>query len=564
MKKLTRPTRKLPTVREGLGIKTLPEMIDMVGETYSEHIVYRMPRNGQLYTLKYWQLLEYVRRIGRYLRELGLEKGDHIAIVGENRPEWAISYFSVPWIGGISVPLDARASFDTHKFIIDFAEVKAVIASGKFIPAMKEIQEDVPHLKHVISMEDFESIFNKYARGVERENVRLDDLLEILFTSGTTGDPKGVMLTHRNIMSNVDDIYRIIDIGPDDISFSILPIHHSYECTVGQVATVYSGVQVFYGRSLNPREMMADIKMARPTFWLTVPLLLEKMYVKIRKQIEGQKGLRRLLMKITPKKYIGKKVKEALGFDRLRFVVSGGAALPRWVSRGMEELGFPIIQGYGLSETSPLISVNPPHDKIKNESVGLVIPSDEVEIRDVDSEGNGEIVVRGPNVMKGYYRNETATRETFTTDGWLMTGDIGYFDEEGYLYITGRKKFVIVTKGGKNVFPEEIEEKLTKSPLIEEAMVFSPDDEQIQALIYPDLDEVARALEKMGREFNDENVWQLIKQEVDKVNRHLEAYKRIRHFAIRFEEFPKTTTRKIKRHLFRGLRLTPDIKVMKG
>ncbi len=564
MKKLTRPTRKLPTVREGLGIKTLPEMIEMVGETYEEHVVYRMPRNNGLYTLKYWQLLEYVKRIGRYLKELGLGKGDHIAIIGENRPEWAISYFAVPWIGGISIPLDARASFDTHKFIIDFAEVKAVIASGKFLSSMNEIKEEVPHLKHIISMEDFESIFNKYAKGVERENVKLDDLLEILFTSGTTGDPKGVMLTHRNIMSNVDDIYKIIDIGPDDISFSVLPIHHSYECTVGQVATVYSGVQVFYARSLNPREMMADLKMARPTFWLTVPLLLEKMYVKIRKQLEGQKGLKGLLTKVMPKKIIGKKVKEALGFDRLRFVVSGGAALPRWVSKGMEELGFPIIQGYGLSETSPLISVNPPHGKIKNESVGLVIPSDEVEIRDVDSEGNGEIVVRGPNVMKGYYKNETATRETFTTDGWLMTGDIGYFDEEGYLYITGRKKFVIVTKGGKNVFPEEIEEKLTKSPFIEEAMVFSPDDEQIQALIYPELDEVARALEKMGKEFNDENVWQLIKQEVDKVNRHLEAYKRIRHFAIRFEEFPKTTTRKIKRHLFRGLRLTPDIKVMKG
>ncbi len=563
MKKLTRPVKKIPTVRPGLGLKTLPEMIEMVGEAYEEHIAYRMPRDGEIFTLKYWQVLEYVKRVGRHLKELGLGPGDHIAVVGENRPEWAISYFAVPWIGGITVPLDARASSDTHKFIIDFAEVKAVIASGNFISSMEEIREQVPHLKHIISMEQFPDIYNRYSRGVERENVHLDDLLEILFTSGTTGDPKGVMLTHRNIMSNVDDIYQIIEIGPGDVSFSILPIHHSYECTAGQVATIYSGLEVFYARSLKPREMMADLKTARPTFWLTVPLLLEKMYVKIRKQVEGQKGLKGLITKILPKKVVGKKVKEALGFDRIRFIVSGGAALPRWVSKGMEDLGFPILQGYGLSETSPLISVNPPSRR-KNESVGMVIPSVDVEIRDVDSEGNGEIVVKGPNVMKGYYKNEAATRETFTSDGWLKTGDIGYFDEEGYLYITGRKKFVIVTRGGKNVFPEEIEEKLTKSDFIEEAMVFSPDDEQIQALIYPNLDEVAHALEKMGREFNDENIWLLLKREVDKVNRHLEAYKKIRHFAFTYEELPKTTTRKIKRHLFRGLRLTPDIKVLKG
>jgi long-chain acyl-CoA synthetase len=193
----------------------------------------------------------------------------------------------------------------------------------------------------------------------------------------------------------------------------------------------------------------------------------------------------------------------------------------------------------------------------------VVVPSDEAGIRDIDSEGNGEIVARGPNIMKGYYKNESATEEVLTPDGWLLTGDIGYFDEEGYLYITGRKKFLIVTRGGKNVFPEEVEEKLTESAYIEEALVFSPDDEAIQALIYPNNDEVKHKLESMGKEFNNQNVWEFIKLEVRHINETLEAYKRIRHFAIRHEEFPKTTTRKIKRHLFRGVNLPPDIKVFR-
>ena len=190
----------------------------------------------------------------------------------------------------------------------------------------------------------------------------------------------------------------------------------------------------------------------------------------------------------------------------------------------------------------------------------MVIPSDEVEIRDVDSEGNGEIVARGPNIMKGYYNNPTATDETLTPEGWLLTGDIGYFDDEGYLYITGRKKFVIVTRGGKNVFPEEIEEKLTKSIYIEEALVFSPNDIDIQAVLYPNMDEVNEELARIGEKVSPDNIWELIKLEVRKTNSNLESYKRVRQFAIRVEEFPKTTTRKIKRYLFKELELKPEAK----
>jgi long-chain acyl-CoA synthetase len=562
MRKLTKPVRKIPIVRPGPGIKSVPEMVEMSGEKHRDRTAFLIPRKNNIYDISYGQVLEYVKRVGRHLKELGLGKGDHIGILGENRPEWGISYFSVAWIGGIALPLDARESSDFYKYILRFSSAKAIILSGSYLSDIKSISDELDELRHIILMDEFEEIYKKYSNGINMENVSPDDLIEILFTSGTTGNPKGVMLTHGNIMSNVDDIYKIIGLTPDDRAFSILPIHHSYECTAGLIAPFYNGMSVFYARSLKPNEMIEDLRTANPTIWLTAPLILEKLYQRINKELSGQKGFKGFIARVLPKKLLGNKIKQKLGLQRIKLIVCGGAALPAWISRGLEELGFPLIQGYGLSEASPLISVNPP-SRPKNESVGMIIPSDEVEIRDTDSEGNGEIVARGPNIMKGYYKNESATEEVLTPDGWLLTGDIGYFDKEGYLYITGRKKFVIVTRGGKNVFPEEIEEKLIKSPYIEEAIVFSPDDESIQAIIYPNTDEVRHRLQSMGKEWSDDNIWELIKLEVRHVNESLEIYKRIRHFAIRYEEFPKTTTRKIKRHLFRNVRLSPGIRVFR-
>jgi long-chain acyl-CoA synthetase len=537
-------------------------MVEISAERYRDKTAYLIRRKNNIYKLDYGQVLEYVKRLGRYLKELGLGRGDHIAILGENRPEWGISYFSVAWIGATAIPLDARASSDSYKFILRFSSGKAIIVSGSYISDIQSIAGELDQLRHIIVMENFDEIYNKYSSGVPMEDVSRDDLMQILFTSGTTGDPKGVMLTHGNIMSNVDDIYRAIELIPEDRMFSILPIHHSYECTGGLLTPFYNGMSVFYARSLKPNEMTEDLREASPTIWLNSPLILEKLYQRIGKELSNQKGFKGIITNVLPKKSLGNKIKKRLGLERMRLIVCGGAALPIWVSKGLEELGFPLLQGYGLSEASPLISINPPPNP-KNESVGMVVPSDEAGIRDIDSEGNGEIVARGPNIMKGYYKNESATEEVLTPDGWLLTGDIGYFDEEGYLYITGRKKFLIVTRGGKNVFPEEVEEKLTESAYIEEALVFSPDDEAIQALIYPNNDEVKHKLESMGKEFNNQNVWEFIKLEVRHINETLEAYKRIRHFAIRHEEFPKTTTRKIKRHLFRGVNLPPDIKVFR-
>lgn len=560
-KKFSKPLKKIPTFRESLGISTLPDLVGYSADRYPDNVAYRTPRGNTLYELSYGRVLEYVQKFARYLKELGVESGDHVAILGENSPEWAISLFAVSWLGAVAIPLDARAAHDSHKFILSFSNAKAAIVSGSYYSAILSAANELKELRNIVPMDNIEDICGRYASGRAMENVDPDSLLEILFTSGTTGNPKGVMLSHRNITSNVDDVQRTINYGPRDRAFSILPIHHSYECTGGLIATFGSGMSVFYGRGLKPRELLEDMKLAKPTVWLSAPLILEKLYLRIHKEVSGQKGIKGLLSNAMPRGLIKRKIRQRLGFDDIRLIVSGGAALPGWVSSGLSGYGLDVIEGYGLSEASPLITVNPPSDP-RPGSIGMVIPSNEVEIRDIDGEGNGEITAKGPNIMIGYYKNKPATDETLTHDGWLLTGDIGYFDEDGYLYITGRKKFVIVTRGGKNVFPEEIEEKLTKSPLIEEALVFSPDDTDIQAVIYPQMEEAQKKLGQMGEQITPENLWELIRLEVRKTNGELEAYKKIRHFALRLEEFPKTTTRKIKRYLFKDLRITQDTRIL--
>jgi len=559
MSKYTKPIRKIPAFKESLPIQTISEMIEFTVNKNAENIAFLTPRDGDLYQLTYYQVLDRIKKLARHLRDLGIGKGDHVAIIGENRPEWGISFFAVSWIGAVAIPLDAKASLCDYKFIMDFSSTKALILSGSFYKGIKSISEELKSLKHLILMDQMDDITNKYSMGIEKKDIGPDDLLEILFTSGTTGDPKGVMLSHGNIMSNVSDINKVIEYGPTDRAFSILPIHHCYECTAGLISPFSSGMSIFYARGLKPRELLEDLKAAKPTIWLNTPLLLEKLYLKIEKELSTQKGFKKLITKALPNSLIGKKIKQNLGLERSRLIVSGGAALPAWISDGFKKYGIDVIQGYGLSEASPLISVNPP-GKSKSGSIGMIIPSVEVEIRDIDSEGNGEIVARGPNIMKGYYNNQASSDEMLTSDGWLLTGDIGYFDKDGYLYITGRKKFVIVTKGGKNVFPEEIEEKLTKSVYIEEALVFSPNDVDIQALIYPNMDEVINKLESLGNQLSDENIRELIKAEVRNTNRTLQSYKKIRDFAIRKEEFPKTTTRKIKRFLFKDLEINTETK----
>jgi len=555
-------------LRQPKGYKTITEMFESSAKEYSNRVMSKIKRGGVWREYTFGEVLGYVRKIAEYLKEMGIRRGDFVALVSENRPEWGWGYLAIQWAGGTVIPLDARLSEVERRFLMDFAGVKGVICSRDYLNEMEKNKKELK-FDFILSMEDLEGIFERY-RGIDRVEIDEEDLAEILFTSGTTGSPKGVMLTHKNLMSDLEALYQIIDVNENDVFFSILPLHHVYECTGGFLAPIYTGASVAYASSLRPNVMLEEMREVRPTVWLAVPLILEKIYQKILKTLEEQRGFKKILinlMRTLAKDRLSKRIKASLGLDRVRYVVSGGAALPEWVSKGLEDLGFPILQGYGLSETSPILTLNPPHAP-RNKSVGLPIPGVEIRLFEVNEKGEGEIAARGAVVMKGYYKNEKATREVFY-DGWFLTGDIGYFDEDGYLYITGRKKAVIVTKGGKNIYPEEIENKLTESPYIEEVLVFgaiNPEtgEEEVQALIYPNLDEVRNLAHRMKAIPDDDFIYELISKEIERLSRDLAPYKRIKRFALRYEEFPKTTTRKIKRHLFEGVFIKVGEKVKTG
>ena len=544
MKRLSRTEKRLPTIRSGNQITSIQEMLEKKSALYADKTAYSIRKKDlSVSSLTFSEVFTLSTEFSAYLRTLGLKRGDHVAIVGENSPQWAISYFAAIWAGAIAVPLDARARTEHVKQVLELSDSRFLVASAGFA----EVLGNTKTVEHLIPMEKALETQMDTEKTVPAEKSEPQDIADIVFTSGTTGNPKGVMLSHGSIMSNLEALYSAFPITDKDTAFSILPIHHVYERIAGILLSFYCGQAVFFSRSIKPREMLSDLRVARPSVWLNTPLILERLLQRIE-----QAKAKNFLTRALPSKLFGKMAKKRLGLDRLKLIVSGGAALSESVSEGLEKYEFPLLQGYGMSETSAVIAANP-FLKPKNASGGLVIENSEVEIRDVDAEGIGEICVRGPNIMNGYYKNPDATREILSDDGWLRTGDLGYFDHEGYLYITGRKKSVIVTKGGKNISPEEIEEKLTPLETVEEAIVFSPDDERIQAVIFPEAEGISKKLGQSPQHGDDERVWDILKSEITKLNRKLEPHKRISHFAVAREELPKTTTRKVKRYLFRDM-----------
>ena len=544
MKRFTRTEKRLPGTRSKNQIATIQEMLERKSSLYADRIAYCIRKNDlSVSSFTFSEVFALLTGFSTHLRSLGLKRREHVAIVGENSPQWAISYFAVIWAGAIVVPLDARAKTEHIKQVLALSDSRFLIASAGFTEALS----NTGAVEHIIPMDEAFEVRTHTEKTMPAERSEPEDIADIVFTSGTTGNPKGVMLSHANIMSNLETLYSAFPITVEDTAFSILPIHHVYERIGGILLSFYCGQRVFFSRSIKPREMLSDLKAARPTVWLNTPLILERLLQRIE-----QNKAKNLLTRALPSKFFGKMAKKRLGLDRLRIIVSGGAALSEPASEGLEKYEFPLLQGYGMSETAAVIAANP-FSKPKNASGGMVLENSEVEIRGVDAEGIGEICVRGPAVMKGYYKIPGATSEVLSDDGWLRTGDLGYFDHEGYLYITGRKKSVIVTKGGKNISPEEIEEKLTPLETVEEAIVFSPDDERIQAVIFPEAEGISKKLDQPPQHGDDERVWDVLKEQVTELNRRLEPHKRISHFAVAREELPKTTTRKVKRYLFRDM-----------
>ena len=543
MKRFTRTDKRLPSIRKKHRITTIQRMLEKKSSLYADKTAYSIRKKDlSVSSLTFSEAFTLLTEFSARLKALGLKRREHVAIVGENSPQWAISYFAAIWAGAIAVPLDARAKTEHIRQVLVLSDSRFLIASGGFAESLG----NTGAVEHVIPMDKALESQTDVEKTVAAEKLEPEDIADIVFTSGTTGNPKGVMLSHGSIMSSLEALYSAFPITDEDTAFSILPIHHVYERIVGILLSFYCGQHVFFSRGIKPREMLSDLEIAKPTVWLNTPLILERLLLRIE-----QGKAKNFLTRALPSRFFGRMAKKRLGLDRLKLIVSGGAALSESASEGLEKYEFPLIQGYGMSETSAVIAANP-FSRPKNASGGLILENSEVEIRDVDSEGIGEICVRSPNVMDGYYKNPTATREILSDD-WLRTGDLGYFDHEGYLYITGRKKSVIVTKGGKNISPEEIEEKLTPLETVEEAIVFSPDDERIQAVIFPEAEGISKRLGQSPQHGDDERIWDILKGQITELNRRLEPHKRISHFAVAREELPKTTTRKVKRYLFRDM-----------
>jgi long-chain acyl-CoA synthetase len=527
--------------------------------------------------ITYNEFADKASAIGHSLLSIGLEKGDRAALLSENRPEWGMSYFGILIAGGVNVPLDALLKISSWAHIIRDSESKVLIVSKNFLPEFENALPDMPNLKYIVCMDDvpidsnvitINTILKKGSayQGTEPQ-IEPSDLASILYTSGTMGQSKGVMLSHANITSDLKGMLDTMQIVESDNFLSVLPIHHAFECTCGFLVPLAVGASITYARGLASKLLIEDIKNNKITILLGVPLLFEKMYAGITKAISKQPLTKRALFKVsfslssllsaTVNADAGKKIfnglREKAGMGSIRLLLSGGAPMPPEISRAFNLLGFAFRQGYGLSETSPVLTLNPV-DNYNDASVGKPIKGAELKIVDPDARGIGEIAARGPMVMQGYYKNPEATCEVLK-DGWLYTGDSGWADKEDFYFITGRVKNVIVTPAGKNVYPEEIESELNKSPFILESLVFGRQlegrlGEEIEAIVVPDFEYLGGWANETGIKLSAEDIEKIIKNEVHKLSSDLAEFKRVKYIQIRQEEFEKTSTRKIKRYLF--------------
>ena len=510
-------------------------------------------RQGEKYVIySFADVKSYTTGLIRHLIGLGIKKGDKIAVLAENRPEWAMSYLAIAAMGAVVVPLDALGTETELKGIIAHSEAKALITSDKFY----EMMENTPTIKFIISMDrDFDQFKQKECEEFGYE-VNADDIAAIVYTSGTTGIPKGVMLTHGNIMSNVVAICGLEKILATDKALSVLPIHHTLETTAGFLSPFYVGATVTHAESLKSFKLLNNMVETKTTVLVGVPMLYQLFYDGIMRGVEEKGRLFTILFKTML--FISRSVKIFLRINigrilfgtihrkfggHFRFWVSGGAAIDPDLIRNFDLMGFTILQGYGLTESSPVISAESLSVK-RIGSVGNPIPAVQVKLVD------GEILASGPNIMLGYFKMKEETDKVLK-DGWLYTGDIGRIDKDGYLYITGRIKDVIITSSGLNVYPDEVEFELNKTPYIKESCVIGKKvgsgvkkgSEEVFAVVAPNME----YFEKMGFSTDENSVFSAVWGAIEKLNNKLAQYKRISGLEVRYTDFPKTSTRKIKR-----------------
>lgn len=553
---------------------TIPQMLKRSAGLFSNSVALSTWKDGKFYSFNYAELENKVNLIGRGLNSLGINKGDKVGLLSENRPEWGIAYLGILSSGGIVVPLDPLLKCSELEVLIKDSGMKGLITSVKFIAEIFQTTKKIPDFEFLICPDEkgdkgvfsFAEVLSKGNENKsELPEVLPDDVAVIIYTSGTTGKSKGVMLTHKNILSDVWGTKEALELFPEDNFLSVLPLHHTLECTAGFLIPLSGGSRVTYARSMKSKEILEDIKNAGVTLLIGVPLLYEKLFTGLRKNVQKKSFLARASFKLSFNfvkvfkkitginfgKIVFKGLREKAGLSSLRILVCGAAPLPAVIPECFDLLGIKFLQGYGLTETSPVLTLSP-YSKPKYSSVGKSIPGAELKIFEQDKNGIGEILAKGDMVMKGYYNNPQET-DKILKDGWLFTGDLGWKDKDGYFYIAGRKKNVIVSSAGKNIYPEEIENQLLQSPFILEVLVLgrkvSEGVEEVEAVIVPNYEYLQQTSKDQTRD--EEKIRLLIKDEIAKCCEGIADYKRVKHFQIRKEEFEKTSTRKIKRFLFK-------------
>jgi long-chain acyl-CoA synthetase len=584
------------------NIKTLADLSSHIAERFPDRVILRRCRRDAISEISGSEFLEQIRNVSVGLRDLGLTDGDRVAVISESRPEWCISDLAALAAGGLTVPVYPTLTCGQVLYILnDCGASLAVVSNRAQVEKIAAVRTHLSQLSTVVVMdidgqpwpEGVVPLSDVGARGHSRlisesaaapafthrsAAITRDSLATIIYTSGTTGQPKGVMLTHGNILSNVEAAVELLGVTEDDVALSFLPLSHAFERMV-LYTYLYAGASVAFAES--PETLARDLATVRPTLMTAVPRVFEKMHARIHETMAQAPALRRALFDwavgvglrrsafVRGGRRVGtlldvqnrvanylvfRRLNQATG-GRLRVLVSGSAPLARTIAEFFDAIGLTITEGYGLTEASPVLAVNP-LDRPKFGTVGRALPGIELRIA-----GDGEILARGPNIMRGYYNNPRATRAVLEPDGWLHTGDIGTLDDEGYLTITDRKEDLILTSIGKQVAPQPIENKLRRHPLVAEAILLGERRKFITALLVPDFSALERRLGTMGGAVGTRDalvvradVIALFQEAVDAVNATLAPFETIKRFALIPSEFTVasgeiTPTMKVKRRV---------------
>ena len=540
---------------EILEITDLKDMLKKTEKLYENRPAYKIRQKQGYKIITHKELRKMVNSLGTQLIELGL-KGKRIAVIGENRYEWQISYLSVVCGTGIVVPLDKSLPENEIKRLIQRADVEAIFYSEKYEEQLQRIfKSKETKLKYLFSMANINELIEKGHELVKAGDTKFidakinpEEMNIMLFTSGTTSESKAVALSHKNICTNLMDLAQVLEIDENDKTLSFLPLHHVFECTVGFLLSIYRGAQISFCDGI--KHILENFNEYQISFAAFVPAIYENIYKNMMRKFEKQGRLEEIQKLVEEhkndtmeqKKQVFKEIHEIFG-GNIKILITGAAAIDAKVAQGYRDFGINLCQGYGLTETSPVVAIET--NKVHRlGSIGKTLPSVRTKIENPNREGIGELLVKGQSVMLGYYQNENATKEVME-NGWFHTGDLAKIDQDGYIYISGRKKSVIVLKNGKNIFPEEMESLVNRIQGVKESFVFGKsinedkDDIKIYAKIVYDKSAFA--------EETEDEIYESINKQIKEINHTMPPYKGIKGIILTETPLIKTTTSKIKR-----------------